>query len=129
MAGWQGERQIVFLTGEAGIGKTTLVDTFVAQVSGGSGLWIGHGQCIEQYGAGEAYVPLLSALGRLCRGPSGQRFTEVLQQHAPSWLIQMPALLSPDAGPGSGECGGDGMLGGGGDGRGASGGRRRGGAV
>jgi len=53
----QGERHLGFITGEAGIGKTTLVDTFVAQLAGQAPLWLGRGQCIEQYGAGEAYLP------------------------------------------------------------------------
>src|SRR4029453_6159949 len=44
----QGERHLGFITGEAGIGKTTLVDTFVAQLAGQAPLWIGRGQCIEQ---------------------------------------------------------------------------------
>ena len=59
-------------------------------------VWIGYGQCIDQYGMGEAYLPVLEALGRLCRGPEGAHFLTWLQQHAPSWLGQMPALL-PDA--------------------------------
>src|SRR5262249_7724943 len=54
----QGERHLGFITGEAGIGKTTLVDTFVTQLAAQVPVWIGHGQCIEQYGAGEAYLPL-----------------------------------------------------------------------
>src|SRR5215467_2427776 len=40
----QGERHLGFITGEAGIGKTTLVDTFVAQLAGQAPLWIGRGQ-------------------------------------------------------------------------------------
>ena len=64
----EGDRQVVFITGEAGIGKTTVVDTFVAQLPATATLWVGRGQCIEQYGVGEAYLPLLEALGRLCRG-------------------------------------------------------------
>ena len=67
----KGQRQVVVVTGEAGIGKTTVVDAFAAQVWGTEPAWIGRGQCIEQYGAGEAYLPLLEALGRLCRGPDG----------------------------------------------------------
>ena len=59
----QGQRQVIFLTGEAGIGKTTLVDAFVAQVAAAEAVWLGQGQCIEQYGAGEAYLPVLEALG------------------------------------------------------------------
>jgi DNA-binding winged helix-turn-helix (wHTH) protein len=42
----QGERHLGFITGEAGIGKTTLVDTFIAQLAGRASVWIGRGQCI-----------------------------------------------------------------------------------
>ena len=89
----QGERQVGFVTGEAGIGKTTLVAAFIARVGGEGALGIGHGQCIEQYGVGDAYLPVLEALGRLCRGPAGQRVIALLGQYAPSWLVQMPTLL------------------------------------
>src|SRR5215475_10157742 len=91
----QGERHLGFITGEAGIGKTTLVDTFVAQLAGQAPLWIGRGQCIEQYGAGEAYLPLLEALGQMGRTLDGPQMVALLRQQAPSWLLQLPALLSP----------------------------------
>jgi predicted ATPase len=55
--------------------------------------WLGRGQCIEHYGAGEAYLPILEALGRLCRALDGKRLIALLHQHAPAWLVQMPALL------------------------------------
>ncbi|MGH7960379.1 MAG: AAA family ATPase, partial [Candidatus Binatia bacterium] len=124
-----GERQTVFVTGEPGIGKTTLVDTFLAQL--GARDWglgtsssslqapspkpqvpspqvtpspshpftlsfplIARGQCVEHYGAGEAYLPVFEALGRLCREPEGERCLQVLRHHAPLWLLQMPTLLS-----------------------------------
>jgi len=90
----QGTRQVVFVTGEAGIGKTSLVDAFVAQLATSETAWLGRGQCIVQYGAGEAYLPLLEAFGQLGRGRDGARLVEVLHQQAPSWLLQMPALLS-----------------------------------
>src|SRR5215813_6171854 len=92
----QGERHLGFITGEAGIGKTTLVDTFVAQLAGQMPMWIGHGQCIEQYGAGEAYLPLLEALGQMGSTPDGPQMVALLRQRAPSWLLQLPALLSSD---------------------------------
>jgi predicted ATPase len=91
----QGTRRVGFVTGEAGIGKTTLVDTFVAGVTRETAVWVGRGQCIESYGAGEAYLPLLEALGRLCREPGGASLLARLRQHAPSWLAQMPTLLPP----------------------------------
>lgn len=92
----QGERQVVFITGEAGIGKTTVIDTFVTQLESTADVWIGRGQCIEHYGAGEPYLPLLEALGRLGRGPQGARVVAVLRQQAPSWLVHLPALITPE---------------------------------
>jgi DNA-binding winged helix-turn-helix (wHTH) protein/predicted ATPase len=90
-----GSRQIVFVTGEAGIGKTTLVDTFLRAADQDGELHIGRGQCIEHYGTGEAYLPVLEALGGLCRRPGGHAFTALLGRHAPSWLAQMPGLVDP----------------------------------
>jgi len=49
----------VFVTGEPGIGKTALVETFLRRVDAGETLGLGRGQCIEHYGAGEPYLPLL----------------------------------------------------------------------
>jgi len=108
-----GERQVVFVTGEPGIGKTTLVEAFLhglesriqtpeseeqrRSVTGQTldvQLWIGRGQCLEQYGAGEAYLPVLEALGQLCRDPGNRGVLETLNRYAPTWLSQMPALLS-----------------------------------
>jgi DNA-binding winged helix-turn-helix (wHTH) protein len=88
------ERQIAFVTGEAGIGKTTVVEAFVERARINGELWIGRGQCIEHYGAGEAYMLVLEALGRLCREPEGKGLIELLGQQAPTWLVQMPSLLS-----------------------------------
>jgi len=91
----RGERQVVFVTGEAGIGKTTLIDVFLAQVRNRADARITSGQCVEQYGPGEAYMPLLEATQRLCRAPGGERCIEGLQSYAPSWLAQLPSLLEP----------------------------------
>ena len=79
-----------------GIGKTTLVNAFLADVAARPQILIGCGQCVEHYGVGEAYLPILDAFGRLCRGPGGTRLIALLRQHAPLWLMQMPALISPD---------------------------------
>jgi DNA-binding winged helix-turn-helix (wHTH) protein len=64
-----GERQIVFVTGEPGIGKTALAEKFRDQVAVGEhSSRIAQGQCIEGYGNKEPYGPMLDALGRSCRG-------------------------------------------------------------
>jgi DNA-binding winged helix-turn-helix (wHTH) protein len=88
----QGVRQIVFVTGEVGVGKTTVVEAVVQQWAAAEALWLGRGQCIEQYGAGEAYLPLLEALGRLGRESGGMRLVACLRQYAPTWLAHLPAL-------------------------------------
>ena len=92
----QGQRQIVFISGEPGIGKTTVVEAFLGQLPAQSeAVWIAQGQCVEQYGAGEAYLPILEALGRLGRGADEQELVAVLTQYAPTWLAQLPALVPP----------------------------------
>src|SRR5499426_433390 len=91
----QGTRQVGVIAGEPGIGKTTLVEAFLAQVATSGACRVGHGQCIEPYGPGEPYLPLLEALGRLGREPEGPQLVSVLRQYAPSWLVQMPALVPP----------------------------------
>jgi DNA-binding winged helix-turn-helix (wHTH) protein/tetratricopeptide (TPR) repeat protein len=89
----RGQRHVVFVTGEPGIGKTTLVEAFLEQASA-AGLGVARGQCLEQFGAGEAYLPVLEALGRLCREPGRERLIALLGQYAPMWLVQMPSLIS-----------------------------------
>jgi len=89
-----GARQIIFLTGEPGIGKTTVVDRFLTQVRANGDVRVGRGQCIEQHGQGEAYLPVLEALGQLCREPGGERVIAVLRQYAPTWLVQLPAVVA-----------------------------------
>jgi DNA-binding winged helix-turn-helix (wHTH) protein len=90
----EGERQILFVTGETGMGKTTLVDTFVERVSINTDLWVAQGQCVEHFGEGEPYLPLLEAFTRLCRQPGKERLIDILRQHAPTWLAQMPSILT-----------------------------------
>jgi DNA-binding winged helix-turn-helix (wHTH) protein/energy-coupling factor transporter ATP-binding protein EcfA2 len=89
-----GDREVVFITGETGIGKTTLLEAFVETVSSDAGVWIAAGQCLEHFAEGEAYFPVLEALSRLCHQPGRERLVEILRRQAPTWLAQMPSLLS-----------------------------------
>jgi DNA-binding winged helix-turn-helix (wHTH) protein/tetratricopeptide (TPR) repeat protein len=90
-----GESQIVVVTGEPGIGKTTLVEAFLREAES-QHLYVAWGQCVEHAGAGESYLPILHAIGRLCRGPAGERLTPILRKYAPTWLAQMPSLIDPE---------------------------------
>jgi predicted ATPase len=91
----EGKRRIAFIAGEAGIGKTALMEAFALDAAQQGNALIGHGQCIEHYGAGEAYLPLLEALGRLGR-ETAVPITPVLRDHAPSWLAHLPSLGSSE---------------------------------
>jgi DNA-binding winged helix-turn-helix (wHTH) protein/predicted ATPase len=90
-----GKRQLVFVTGEPGMGKTTLVDAFIAQVARDPAIWVARGQCIEHYGAGAAYLPVLEALERLCHQADGERVIALLRRYAPLWLAQLSSIVDP----------------------------------
>jgi DNA-binding winged helix-turn-helix (wHTH) protein len=94
-----GKRQIVFLSGEAGIGKTTVLDALRQRAAADPDLLVGYGACLEHYGASEAYLPVLEAIGRLLRESGGERVLRVLKVHAPTWLAQLPWLDEGGRGP------------------------------
>jgi predicted ATPase len=89
-----GARQLVLVSGEAGVGKTTVVDLLLSRLGAGRGLRIVRGQCVEHYGAGEPYLPLLEAFGQLSRGPNPRDVLAALRRYAPMWLVQLPGLVS-----------------------------------
>jgi DNA-binding winged helix-turn-helix (wHTH) protein/tetratricopeptide (TPR) repeat protein len=93
-AAFAGTREMVLVGGEAGIGKSALLRRLAghAQSAGAS---VAVGQCIEQVGGGEPYLPVLDALAELSRGPDGAPWAAALRQVAPTWLAQLPWLIAP----------------------------------
>jgi DNA-binding winged helix-turn-helix (wHTH) protein/predicted ATPase len=87
-----GCRQLVFVTGDPGIGKSALADAFLEQAGVARAARIAHGQCLDHHGVGEPYLPLIEALTRLAGAPDGAVVKKLLAEHAPSWLAQMPSL-------------------------------------
>lgn len=85
----QGNQQIVFVTGETGIGKSALVDTFIHQVTASGEILATYGQCAEHHAEGSAYLPMLEAVSRLCQ-QAPTNLVSLLRDYAPSWLSQMP---------------------------------------
>lgn len=89
-----GNRQFVCIPGEAGVGKTTLVNAFLHRVRLASRVRIARGQCLENRGEVEPYMAVLEALGRLCRERDDDEVVSLLYRRAPTWLAQMPWLSS-----------------------------------
>ncbi len=94
-AALRGNRQIVFVTGEPGIGKTTLADAFHLECEA-RGVSVSRGQCMEGFGGKEAYYPVLDALGQGMRGENSERVVETLGRVAPTWLVQFPGAVKPE---------------------------------
>ncbi len=65
-----GQRQVVFITGEAGIGKTTLLQMTLDRMNQ-QGLGVLHCSCNELFGTHEAFLPLIGALNECCRRTDG----------------------------------------------------------
>ncbi|HET7204438.1 MAG TPA: AAA family ATPase [Steroidobacteraceae bacterium] len=86
-----GKRSVVWVVGEPGIGKTALIEHFMASLGG---VVCARGQCVEHYGAGEPYLPVLEALAELCRIDSS--VPDLLRAVAPAWLMQLPWLCTTE---------------------------------
>jgi len=91
-----GHRQVVFVSGETGIGKTSLVDAFQLRTERTPTTRIVRGQSVEGFGGKEAYYPVFEALGQLARGNSGGDVVNTLTKHAPTWIFQLPSLVRPN---------------------------------
>ena len=85
---------LVCVSGEPGIGKSTLVEDFLSEVAAWSGTCrIARGRCSERLAGTEAYLPLLDALEDLIRSQGGS-LARLMKTIAPLWYIQVaPATL------------------------------------
>src|SRR5271157_1942019 len=86
-----GKRAVVWIAGEPGIGKSTLIEQFIASLGD---VACARGQCVEHYGTGEPYLPVLEALEELC--PSDSEVPSLLRAVAPTWLLQLPWLSTTE---------------------------------
>lgn len=90
----EGTGRMVFITGEPGIGKTSLSDEFLRHSRKHPlGLLISRGRCVEQYGTGEAYLPFLDAMGELLQAPGRERIAAVMRTYAPTWCMELPTAF------------------------------------
>jgi len=94
-----GKPQVLFVTGEAGIGKTSLVGTFLDSLNNSPGdapVLIGSGRCIDQHGESEPYLPILDVIDRLARGPQAEQVQQSLKHYAPTWYVQFSWMQDPE---------------------------------
>ncbi|NOT62813.1 MAG: AAA family ATPase, partial [Acidobacteria bacterium] len=99
-----GRGTLLCVAGEPGIGKTTVVETFLTELAATEAVTIARGRCSERLAGTEAWLPLLEALESLLTRKAslgvGQDlilpYTQRMKQFAPSWYVQVVSLDSAD---------------------------------
>jgi predicted ATPase len=92
-----GRGSLVCVTGEPGLGKTTLVESFLDELEASGSNWnLARGRCSERLAGAEAYLPFLEALDNLLHGDGGASATQALRLLAPTWYVQLAPLAADD---------------------------------
>jgi DNA-binding winged helix-turn-helix (wHTH) protein len=86
-----GEAVMAFVTGDAGIGKTALVNAFLKDAPAADAVAV-VGKCLPGSAESDAYYPVLDILAQLARTLPADEFTKRLARVAPTWLLQLPWL-------------------------------------
>lgn len=84
-----GRGSLVCVTGEPGIGKTTLVEDFLESLESQGTVQIARGRCSERQASASAYLPIVDALADLIRGETGEAVARQLRVVAPTWSAQL----------------------------------------
>lgn len=91
-----GRGLILCVTGEPGIGKTTLIEDFLAELeSSYPPCRSARGRCSERLAGTEAYLPILEVLDTLARGAAGESTARALRVLAPGWHAQVVPCNPP----------------------------------
>jgi predicted ATPase len=92
-----GRGLLLCVTGEPGLGKTTLVESFLEELAASGRSWsLARGRCSERLAGAEAYLPFLDALASLLQGPGGASAAQVMKLLAPTWYVQLAPLAADD---------------------------------
>jgi predicted ATPase len=93
-----GRGLLVCVTGEPGLGKTTLVESFLDELEASGRTWnFARGRCSERLAGAEAYLPFLEALDSLLRDDGGASAAQALKLLAPTWYVQVAPLAADDS--------------------------------
>lgn len=96
-----GRGLLLCITGEPGLGKSTLVQRFLEQLpADGHACWMARGRCSERLAGAEAYLPFLEALDSLLQGEDGASAAQAMKLLAPTWFAQLAPLAADDLSPG-----------------------------
>ncbi len=89
------ERQMVFITGQSGIGKTVLLNEFIRRLERRPGICAATGLVAQVKPETEPFSPILDAVGNMFETQDGQGLLSAFRECAPCWLIQFPTRLDP----------------------------------
>jgi DNA-binding winged helix-turn-helix (wHTH) protein len=87
-----GTRRVVFVSGDGGIGKTSLCEAFLRSTASRHAMRAAWASCAKVSGPSEPYAPLVEVLNRLARSVDDDSIKTLLAKHAPSWLPRLPQI-------------------------------------
>lgn len=86
----RGRSLLLCVAGEPGIGKTTLIEEFLANVAASDQpCYIARGRSSERLAGTETYFPFLEALESLLHREGGEELTRPMKLLAPTWYLQI----------------------------------------
>ena len=94
-----GRGRLLTILGEPGIGKTILIEDFLAELSVlPERPFVVRGRCSERLAGAEAYLPVLEALDNLLHRSSWSSVHTLIKSIAPTWYVQVAhAAASQDS--------------------------------
>ena len=94
----RGKGRMLFISAEAGIGKSTMLDTFTRVLADrGDAVRIGRGRCSERLAGSEAYLPVLEVLDSLQHNEQLGSLSRLMRALAPSWYAQIMPVSENDS--------------------------------
>jgi predicted ATPase len=86
------------VAGDAGVGKTTLVEDFLSGLAAnGPTCVVAQGRCSERLSGTEVYLPFLEALESLLHGKDGDAVARTMKAVAPTWYAQVVPMATQDS--------------------------------
>ena len=88
-AATEGASLLLCISGEAGQGKTTLIEDFLIDIARGNTPLIARGRCAERLSGVSAYLPVLESIESLLGGVEREMVAGAMKSLAPTWYAQL----------------------------------------